>query len=79
MSLTKQKTMEKTLEVEPEIEAILNSHQCPKCGFINNIEVTETHFHAESGVMNGKTYQVVEEITVICQNCGSQYLKKNYW
>jgi predicted Zn-ribbon and HTH transcriptional regulator len=71
--------MENTLEIEPEIDITLKPHQCPKCGFVNNVEVVEIKRYADSGVMHGKPYQVVEVITTVCQSCGTQYATKNYY
>jgi phage FluMu protein Com len=70
--------MVKILEIAPEIEATLRQGECPKCGFVNNIEVAEIHHYADSGVMNGVPYQVVEVKTISCQNCGQKYTRKSY-
>ncbi|MDR1140135.1 MAG: hypothetical protein LBL62_00480 [Planctomycetaceae bacterium] len=70
--------MENTLEIEPEIEATLQPRECPKCGFLNNVVVSKTRFYADSGVVNGKPYQVVKEITTVCMECGTQYIRKEY-
>ncbi|MDR2704309.1 MAG: hypothetical protein LBC02_00880 [Planctomycetaceae bacterium] len=79
MEATLDDVVECTLDVAPEIEATLKPEQCPKCGFVNNVRVTKTHFYAEDGVMNGVSYQLVEAITIVCQECGTQYIQKKYW
>jgi hypothetical protein len=69
-----------TLEINQEVEAVLEPHQCPVCHYVNglNAEYSESHRCAETGVMNGKPYQVVETITTACQQCGTIYNIRNY-
>jgi hypothetical protein len=68
------------LEIEPEIEAVLDPHQCPNCKHINglNAEYSNCFRQIESGVTNGKPYQVVEIVTTTCQKCGTTYNIRNY-
>jgi hypothetical protein len=73
---------ENVLEIDPEIEATLQPHQCPQCGYVNSLNADyspEIRRNAESGVMNGKPYQIVEVITTVCQQCGTCYTIKNYY
>ncbi|MDR1922811.1 MAG: hypothetical protein LBQ66_00435 [Planctomycetaceae bacterium] len=71
-------TKKPTLEAEPDQEANLNPYQCPRCKHLNQKVVNHWWREIESGVWEGKPYQVTEVARTQCAACGEIfYIKKH--